>query len=62
VHCAAWDDPASVRTARTTPRENVFSRLPPEYRPYMRRVVMLMVFAAALGVVLALALPAGHHK
>jgi len=28
----------------------------------MRRVVMLMVFAAALGVVLALVLPAGHHK
>ena len=27
--------------------------LPPEYRPYVRRVLLLMVLAAALGVALA---------
>jgi hypothetical protein len=40
----------------------VLNRLPPEFRPYLRRVVMLMVLAAALGVVLALAIPGGHTK
>jgi hypothetical protein len=35
--------------------------LPPEFRPYLRRVAMLMVLAAAIGVALALAIPAGHH-
>ena len=35
--------------------------LPPEYRPYLRRVVLLMILAAALGVALALAIPGGHH-
>ncbi len=39
----------------------MLNRLPPEYRPYLRRVAMLMVLAAALGVALALAIPAGHH-
>jgi len=37
-------------------------RLPPEYRPYLRRVVMLMILAATLGIVLALVVPAGHHR
>jgi hypothetical protein len=36
-------------------------RIPSEYRPYVRRVVMLMVLAAALGVTLALVIPPGHH-
>ena len=35
--------------------------LPPEYRPYLRRVVLLMILAAALGIVLALVIPTGHH-
>jgi hypothetical protein len=35
--------------------------LPPEYRPYVRRVAILIVLAAALGVVLGLAIPGGHH-
>ena len=42
-------------------RATVLNSLPPEYRPYLRRVAMLIVLAAVLGVVLALALPAGHH-
>jgi hypothetical protein len=61
VHCAAWDDPASAVTARTQPPPTVLNSLPPEFRPYLRRVVMLIVLAAALGVVLALVIPAGHH-
>jgi hypothetical protein len=47
----------------------VFNRLPPhireqleEFRPYLRRVAMLMVAAAVLGVALALIIPAGHHR
>jgi len=36
-------------------------RLPPEYRPYVRRVAIMIVLAAALGVVLALIIPPGHH-
>jgi hypothetical protein len=36
-------------------------RLPPEYRPYVRRVAIMIVLAAALGVVLALLIPPGHH-
>jgi hypothetical protein len=39
----------------------VLNRLPPEYRPYLRRVAMLVVLAAVLGIVLALVVPAGHH-
>jgi hypothetical protein len=39
----------------------MFRRIPPEYRPYLRRVAMLMVLAAALGIVLAFAIPGGHH-
>jgi hypothetical protein len=35
--------------------------LPPEFRPYLRRVAMLIVFAAIAGVVLALVIPGGHH-
>jgi hypothetical protein len=61
VHCAAWDDPASARSPRTTATAIVLNSLPPEFRPYLRRVAMLIVLAAALGVVLALVIPAGHH-
>ncbi len=39
----------------------MLNRLPPEYRPYLRRVAMLMVLAAALGVTLALIIPSSHH-
>jgi hypothetical protein len=39
----------------------MLKRLPPEYRPYLRRVAMLIVLAAVLGIVLGLAIPAGHH-
>ena len=35
--------------------------VPPELRPYLRRVAILIVLAAVLGVVLALAIPASHH-
>jgi hypothetical protein len=35
--------------------------LPPEYRPYVRRVAMLIVLAAVLGVILGLVIPGGHH-
>ena len=35
--------------------------LPPEYRPYLRRVAILIVLAAILGAALALAIPPGHH-
>jgi len=35
--------------------------IPPEYRPYLRRVALLVLLAAVLGVVLAFAIPAGHH-
>jgi hypothetical protein len=62
VHCAAWDDPASAQTARLPVRQTVLNRLPPEFRPYLRRVAMLMVLAAALGIALALLVPGGHHK
>jgi hypothetical protein len=61
VHCAAWDDPASARTARSTAATPLLNRLPPEYRPYLRRVAMAMVAAAVLGVALALLVPGGHH-
>jgi hypothetical protein len=40
----------------------VLNSIPPEFRPYLRRVVILIILAAALGVALALAIPAGHHK
>jgi hypothetical protein len=40
----------------------VLNRLPPEYRPYLRRVAMLIVLAAALGVALALLIPPAHHS
>jgi hypothetical protein len=39
----------------------VLDRIPPEYRPYLRRVLMLVVAAAVLGAVLALVVPAGHR-
>ena len=39
----------------------MLNRLPPEFRPHLRRVAMLMVLAAALGVALALLVPGGHH-
>jgi hypothetical protein len=42
-------------------QEPVLNRLPPEYRPYLRRVAMLIVLAAALGVALALIVPGSHH-
>ena len=35
--------------------------LPPEFRPYLRRVAMLILAAAVLGAVLALVVPGGHH-
>jgi hypothetical protein len=35
--------------------------IPPELRPYLRRVAMLIVLAAAAGAALALLVPAGHH-
>ncbi len=57
MHRAAWDDPASASATRLP----VLNRLPPEYRPYLRRVAMLVVLAAVLGIVLALVVPAGHH-
>jgi hypothetical protein len=62
VHGAAWDDPASARRARPAVPKPVLNRLPPEYRPYLRRVAMLIVLAAVLGVALALIVPAGHHS
>jgi hypothetical protein len=40
----------------------VLNSLPPEFRPYLRRVAMLMVLAAAIGVALALLIPTGHHS
>jgi hypothetical protein len=40
----------------------LLNSLPPEYRPYLRRVAMLIVLAAVLGVVLALLIPPGHHS
>lgn len=39
-----------------------FRSLPPEVRRHLRRVGLLMLLAAALGVALALALPPGHHR
>jgi hypothetical protein len=39
----------------------VLNSLPPEFRPYLRRVAMLIVLAVVAGVVLALVVPAGHH-
>jgi hypothetical protein len=53
--------PQARPTAHTQPPSTVLNRLPPEYRPYLRRVVMLIVLAAALGVALALLIPNGHH-
>jgi hypothetical protein len=35
--------------------------LPPEFRPYVRRVAMLIVAAAVAGVILALLVPGRHH-
>jgi hypothetical protein len=40
----------------------LLNSLPPEYRPYLRRVAMLIVLAAVLGVALALLIPPGHHS
>jgi hypothetical protein len=37
------------------------NRLPPEYRPYIRRVAVLIFLAAVLGVALALIVPASPH-
>ncbi|HEY7967523.1 MAG TPA: hypothetical protein VID68_10880 [Solirubrobacteraceae bacterium] len=39
----------------------VLDRIPPEYRPYMRRVLLLIIGAAVLGAVLAFVVPAGHR-
>jgi len=39
----------------------VLDRIPPEYRPYLRRVLLLVIAAALLGVVLGLVVPAGHR-
>jgi hypothetical protein len=39
----------------------MFKSLPPEFRPYLRRVAMLIVAAAVLGALLALLVPGGHH-
>ena len=50
-----------ARGHRAQPPPIVLNSLPPEFRPYLRRVAMLIVLAAALGVVLALVIPAGHH-
>jgi hypothetical protein len=36
-------------------------RIPPEYRPYMRRVMYLVIAAAVLGVVLGLVIPPAHR-
>jgi hypothetical protein len=44
------------------PPPTVLNSLPPEFRPYLRRVAMLMVLAAAIGVALALLIPTGHHS
>lgn len=38
----------------------MWERVPPELRPYLRRVAMLVVLAALLGVVLAFVIPAHH--
>jgi hypothetical protein len=51
---AGWDD--GTTAARPMP-----DWLPPEFRPYLRRVAMLILLAAVLGVVLALVVPGGHH-
>jgi hypothetical protein len=45
--------------ARRAPRQ--MRHIPPEYRPYARRVAILILLAAALGAALALAIPPGHH-
>jgi hypothetical protein len=50
-----------IPQARPRHRSAMFKRLPPEYRPYMRRVAIMIVLAATLGVVLGLVIPAGHH-
>jgi len=54
VHRPAWDDPA-------TSAWPMLNSLPPEFRPYLRRVAMLIVAAAVLGALLALLVPGGHH-
>jgi hypothetical protein len=40
--------------------DTMWERVPPELRPYLRRVAMLVVLAAVLGVVLAFVIPAHH--
>jgi hypothetical protein len=40
--------------------DTMWQRIPPELRPYLRRVAMLVVLAAVLGVVLAFVIPAHH--
>jgi hypothetical protein len=37
----------------------MLDRIPPEYRPYLRRVLLLIIAAAILGAVLAFVVPAG---
>jgi len=39
----------------------MLDRIPPEYRPYLRRVLLLIIAAAILGAVLAFVVPAGHR-
>jgi hypothetical protein len=50
-----------IPQVRPLHESRLFKRIPPEYHPYIRRVMLMIVFAATLGVVLALVIPAGHH-
>ena len=39
----------------------MFNWLPPEFRPYLRRVAMLVALAIVAGALLALLVPGHHH-
>ena len=43
------------------PARAMFNWLPPEFRPYLRRVAILIVLAIVAGAALALIVPGGHH-
>ena len=43
------------------PAAAMFNWLPPEFRPYLRRVAILIVLAIVAGAALALIVPGGHH-
>jgi len=43
------------------PARPMFNWLPPEFRPYLRRVAMLIVLAIVAGALLALLVPGAHH-